>query len=106
MSPSLTDFTEIFSNRFIVNLRRLASVYIKGNSNILCNKLGWGTIYKSENAHDLSEMGKIAALRHSKEINSEKCQLDYENNLSILNSIADWCQVNNVKLILFTPPAF
>lgn len=105
-SQSLTDFTEIFSNQFIVNLKRLASFYIKGNSNIICNKLGWGTTYKSENAHDLSETGKTAALRHSKVIKSEKCQLDFNDNLTILNTIAKWCQANNVKLILFTPPAF
>ncbi|MBK8506869.1 MAG: hypothetical protein IPL46_34655 [Saprospiraceae bacterium] len=45
---SITDFSEIFSNRLSVNLRRLASYYIMGNSGITCSKLGWGTNYKSE----------------------------------------------------------
>ncbi len=105
-SQSWTDFTEIFSNQFIVNLKRLASFCIKGNSDLLCDKLGWGTSYKSENAQNLLETGKAAAIRHSSDIKLERCQLDYKNNLSILYTIAKWCQTNNVKLILFTPPAF
>ncbi|MEA4841331.1 MAG: hypothetical protein VB110_10050 [Bacteroidales bacterium] len=106
-SSSFVDYTEIFSNQFKVNYIRLESYYIKGNSNISCNKLGWGTTYKSEDAKDLIETGKAAALRHTiNDINDKKNRLIYNENVSTLQSLILWCRKRRIKLIIFTPPAF
>lgn len=98
---SLSDHLEILSNRFSVNLIRLASYYLKGNANISCTDLGWGTGYEWEKSRDLKETGKKAAARHSHwsiEI--------LEENIGTLKSIIRVCQSKKINVMLVTPPAF
>ncbi|NQU51903.1 MAG: hypothetical protein HQ522_05140 [Bacteroidetes bacterium] len=106
ISNSYTDYSEVLSNKINVNLKRLGSYYIKGNSAISCTSLGWGTNYKSENARDLIETGKTAALRHSKDINDIKYKIILRDNELTLSSIVAWCKNRNISLVLLTPPAF
>lgn len=47
-SKSLIDYSEVLSNRINVNMKRIASYYILGNSTISCTDLGWGTNYNSK----------------------------------------------------------
>lgn len=96
----LTDYSEILSNRLDVNLSRLSSYYIEGNSNISCSKYGWGS-FQLLKAKNLEETGKTAALRHT-----AKNYRYLSENISILKSIIELCNRHNVKVILFTPPAF
>jgi hypothetical protein len=106
-SKSLTDYSEVLSNRINVNFKRLVSYYVLGNSAISCTKLGWGTGYNSKNARDLVESGKTAAKRHTRDdIHSDKSQEIFNENILILNSIIQWCKENHVKILLLTPPAF
>jgi len=106
-SRKFSDHTEILSNKFNVNLRRLVSYYIKGNTNSISSGLGWGTAYKSENAQDLTETGKTTALRHTrKDIESIKYTEIIKDNILVLNTIIKWCKNRHVKVILFTPPAY
>ena len=100
-SNSIADFTEIMSNRFGANLQRLVSYYLNGERNIPCSKFGWGTPNKFENSRNLEETGKTAAQRHTVK--------DYQylkENIFTLNSIIEFCNRHNVKLILYTPPAY
>lgn len=106
-SKSLVDYSEVLSNRINVNIKRIKSYYLLGNSTISCTDLGWGTRYNSKNARDLAETGKTAAKRHTREdINSYKYQEIFNDNILILNSIIEWCKKNNVNVLLLTPPAF
>ena len=100
-SNSLRDYTEILSNRFSVNLKRLGSHYIKGNSNITCTELGWGVNYKSENSRDLIKTGKTAGLRHTR-----KNFQFLNDNIITLKTFIELCESHKVKVVLFTPPAF
>lgn len=106
-SKSLTDYSEVLSNRIDVNIKRIVSYYVLGNSTISCTKLGWGTNYNSQNARDLIASGKTAAQRHTIDnVNSDKYQEIFNENRLILNSIIKWCAKNNVNVLLLTPPAF
>jgi hypothetical protein len=104
---SIDDYSEFLSNNPKVNCKRLSSYYISGSGELTCSKLGWGTGYKSENAKNLLETGKTASKRHTKEnIYSEKNTNNFIENNSILLSIINLCNKRNIKLLLFTPPAF
>jgi hypothetical protein len=105
-SKSISNYTEVFSNRLNVNIERLVSIYLLGHAPITCTKLGWGTSFKSENAKNLIETGKGAALRHTKEIDSYKYQTIFRENKLILNSIIKLCKERKIKVILLTIPAF
>ena len=106
-SKSLINYSEVLSNRINVNIKRIASYYVLGNSTISCTDLGWGTRYNSKNARDLAETGITAAKRHTRDdINSDKYQEIFNDNILILNSIIEWCNKKNVNVLLLTPPAF
>jgi hypothetical protein len=106
-SNSFTDYSEVLNNRMNVNGKRLISYYLLGKSIISCTDLGWGKDYNSENSKDLSETGKTAAQRHSKdELNFEGNKEILRDNILILRSIINWCKDHNVKIVLMMPPAF
>lgn len=106
-SKSLIDNSEVFGNQFSVNFKRLDSYHIKGQSNVTCTELGWGTEYQSEKSQDLAQSGKEAALRHVRDdINNDKYKTIFDDNVAILISIVEWCKVRNIKLILLTTPTF
>jgi hypothetical protein len=101
-SNSYSDCSEVLSVKLSKNLYRLFSFYVKKTSPITCTDLGWGSNYKSENALDLIDSGKKAAQRHR----AYQYQNTFNENVSVLNNLLQWCSERNVKLILFTPPAF
>lgn len=106
-SKSLKDYSEILSNHTYVNIKRLLSYYLLNKSQISCTDLGWGTNYKSENSRDLVETGITASKRHTRdEINSDKFRSLFQDNVRILNSILEWCDNRNIKILLITPPAY
>lgn len=106
LSKSLVHHSEVLSNQFNVNIKRIVSYYLFTNSPISCTDLGWGTRFNSKNAKDLANTGKTAAKRHTKDINSDKYQEIFNDNILILNSILKWCEKNNINVLLLTPPAF
>lgn len=107
-SCKLTDYSEFLSNGLKRSLIRIRNYYIKEKGKrIPCSDLGWGTAYNSSKAGDLMETGKAAAKRHTTDaVFSEKSQKEYTKNLIILNSIYDFCNQHNVKLILITTPTY
>jgi|AntAceMinimDraft_9_1070365.scaffolds.fasta_scaffold05802_3 hypothetical protein len=106
-SRSLTDYSEILSNLSSINIRRVISYYVLGNSAISCTNLGWGTSYNSKKARNLVDTGETAAIRHTRDnINSYNNQKLFNENILILKLMIEWCRENNVKILLLTPPAF
>lgn len=106
-SKSLTDYSEILSNRFNLNIARLINYYLQGRSTITCTQLGWGTSYNSREAKNLIETGETASMRHTRyDFDSEEYLEIFNDNVTILHAIIQWCNENNVKILLLTLPAF
>lgn len=93
--------SEMLSNKLDVNLQRLYNYYLKGENDISCSKLGWGSGYKAINHKDLIKSGAIAAARHT-----AKNNLQYATNLHLLDSIVSFAEKKQVKILLFTGPAY
>lgn len=101
----LTDYSEVLSNKIKYTFRNFKKYYINGNTLINCTSLGW-TDYAEENIPDLMESGEKAASAHSMNIHTDSAKQYFKENLSYLESIIQWASVNNVEVILFTPPAY
>ena len=93
--------SEMLSNKLDVNLQRLYNYYLKGENDISCTKLGWGSGYKAINHKDLIKSGAIAAGRHT-----AKNNLQYGTNMHLLDSIISFAEQKHVKMLLFTSPAY
>ena len=104
-SYSLNDYSEVLSNKLKYSISNFWGYYVKGKTLISGSELGW-TDLKLEQTPDLIESGKKAAIMHTVNLNSNETQDIFNENVSILNSIIQWCDANNVEVILFTPPAF
>ena len=100
-SEKFVDYSEVLSNKFFVNLKRIESYYIKGNSSIKCSNLGWGLNYNSKNKKDLNETGKVAAKRHLK-----KDDKYFKGNINMLKHIIEFAKSKGVKVFIYTPPAY
>jgi hypothetical protein len=100
-SNKIADYMELFSNKLKINLKRINNYYIKGQSNIFCSNLGWGTGYSSKIKIDIDEAGKISAKRHTKSDNKYVAE-----NLGVLNKIVEFAKNKGIKVLLFTPPAY
>jgi len=106
-AKSLSDCSELLSNKLKRNIYRLYGYYVKNKNDITCTELGWGTTYKSELAKDLQETGKTAAKRHTRgDILSEKNRKIFNENLNILKSFSEFCSQRNIKLIFLTTPTY
>jgi len=106
ISNRISDFSELLSLKLRDNFHNLIEYYIKRNIPIYCDELGWGTSYNSKDALSLTKTGKSAAIRQSIDIRQEVIQQEFKNNIAILNSIIEFCNDKNARLILITLPAF
>jgi hypothetical protein len=100
-SKELRHHTEIMSRKLWINLKKLFSYYIIGNKQSSYSSLGWGMVYNSKKGRDLIETGNEAAKRHS--VNDFVLS---DENVSMLDSIINFCKQNNTNIILLTPPAY
>lgn len=94
---------EIINGKLKEHISRIKKYYIKGINGITCNKLGWGTSYKSIESKNLEETGVTAAERHT--INIEN-NLYYKENIETLNKLVQFAESRNVKVIFITSPAY
>lgn len=95
-------YFEIVANQTKYNLERLRKFYIHGQSDLKIDSLGWGTGNHSQNSTDLLESGIVSAKRHRK--SSEERFL--KGQINVLKKMADFCKKRNIKLILFSSPAY
>jgi len=93
--------TEMLSNKLDVNLAHLYSYYLKGENDISCSNLGWGSSYKAINHKDLIKSGETAAARHT-----AKDNLQYSTNLRLLDEIIAFAEQKHINILLFTSPAY
>lgn len=97
----IADYSELLSNRLDINLKRISDYYLLGQSNITSSGLGWGRKDASDIDSDLTEMGNVAAQRHTVEDD-----LYFDMNVEVLHSFISFADKNNVQVIFYTPPAF
>jgi hypothetical protein len=93
--------TEMLSNKLDINLSRLLNHYVRGENDISCSSLGWGSSYKAVNHKDLIKSGVTAAARHT-----AKDNLQYSTNLDLLDEIIAFAEHKHIKVVLFTSPAY
>ncbi|ARS42500.1 hypothetical protein CA265_23715 [Sphingobacteriaceae bacterium GW460-11-11-14-LB5] len=93
--------TEILSNKLDINLSRLLNHYVRGENDISCSSLGWGSSYKAIHHKDLIKSGVTAAARHT-----AKDNLQYSTNLHLLDEIIAFAEHKHIKVVLFTSPAY
>ena len=93
--------SEVLSSKASVDLKRLFSYYVMGNSCVKCSPLGWGTNYKSTEKQDLYQTGKTAAHRHSGNMGEY-----YRRNVNVLKAIIAIAKSKGAKVIFYTPPGF
>lgn len=95
---------EIFNGRLPSNISRVKSYLFNGKSDVTCDKFGFGTTYNSKDSKDLIETGKVASKRHTVEL--EKNQPIFSKNIQTINSIIEFANNNNLKIIFITCPAY
>lgn len=102
---SLHYFTELFSNNVKVNAQQIYFYYILGKKNKLCSDLGWKPLQLSTSPDDFDAIGLDAAQRHTRTFtSSEERTAVLNKNVSILRN---FIRSNpNIRIILFTPPAY
>lgn len=105
-STSITEYSEVLSNKISKNYKRFMSYYKKGKSNVSCLALGQEPISKSESEQELLESGKQRALLHTYKLDSPVNRKIFDENVKVLISILDLCQKNNITVYLFTSPGY
>jgi tRNA isopentenyl-2-thiomethyl-A-37 hydroxylase MiaE len=101
-SCSIEGISEVLKPGHPLNIVRLLTYY-KNESPLTISKQGWGATYKSENSWNLEKTGQRAALRHT--IHEDMSKI-FNENITTLNLIAEWCKKRNIKLIILTTPAY
>lgn len=99
-TASFKYYSELLSNSFKINMTRLVSYYIRGESSISSDSKGYGRLDIKKNT-DLERTGKEAAERHTME---DKTFV--KDNCFYVQSIIEDCQQRGVQVILLTLPAW
>ena len=95
---------EIFNGKLQNNISRAKSFFFNEKSDITCNEFGFGTTYNSKYSKDLIETGKTASKRHTIEL--ENNQITFSKNIQTINSIIEFANSRNIKIIFVTCPAY
>lgn len=96
----ISNYAELLNGKVKTNLVRILAYYLHGENLITITPLGFGNNFSSTVKNDLYETGLAASRRHTKSFK----YLKY--NLAVLERIAEYCEKNDIILLLFTPPAY
>lgn len=100
-SYNIKDYSEFLSNNFKIDLLKLYSYYRVKQNTITCSELGFGLDYHSKSLINLEKTGIEAAKRHT-----AKDFTHFEENMNYLTNLIQYASSHNIKILLFTPPAF
>jgi len=95
---------EIFNGKLPTHMSRAKSYLFNGKSDITCNQFGFGINYNSKDSKDLIETGKAASKRHTMKL--EKKQTIFSKNIQTINSMIEFANSHNLKIIFITCPAY
>lgn len=99
----LKDISELTSNTFKINCKRLWNYYYLGINNQLVEGNGYGK-FDTVQIENINQNVILAVERHTKDLkNLETLEIE-EKNKQILNDFASLCKDNKIKVILITPP--
>jgi hypothetical protein len=98
---NIADYSEMLSNSLKVNIYRIYNYYYHKESSITCSRLGWGGSYNSKGNKNLTTTGLTAAKRHT-----FKNWGLLDQNVEILNTMIQFAKKRNIKIIVFTSPAY
>ncbi|MGB3463887.1 MAG: hypothetical protein WBA74_01395 [Cyclobacteriaceae bacterium] len=99
--------SEVLSNRFSSNIRRLFSYYILRKPSTYSTERGWGTKYTSTSAKDLEKTAKSALARHTREdIQSKESVRIFDENVAYMNSLVKWSNERGVRILFLIPPVY
>lgn len=98
---NVADYSEMLSSSLKVNIHRIYNYYYHKENSITCSRLGWGTSYNSKDNKNLTTTGLTAAQRHT-----IKDWRMLDKNVEILNTIIQFAKKRNIKIIVFTAPAY
>ncbi|MES1219658.1 MAG: hypothetical protein ABUT20_29430 [Bacteroidota bacterium] len=100
-SYKISDYLEIFKLPFSVNRNKLISYYFKNKNSVTITNLGFGSDYTSGSRRDLNATALEAEILHT-----IKDYRDFPDEKKSLEEIVLTCQKRNIRVILFTPPAY
>lgn len=101
VDQSLSDFSEVLNVKLSVNMGRIYKFYFRGKNDITCDTNGFGDIRLSAFTRDLNKTGRWSAERHK-----AKDSTLLNENVSCLEEIIAFAKKKNVRLVMFTPPAY
>jgi hypothetical protein len=101
VSNNIVSNSELLSNKLRINIGRIKSTYYNHELNMFCSPLGWGTNYSSKGKQNLLVTGEVAAKRHSYIDKSH-----FNENLQDLEAIINFAVKRNIKVLLYTSPAY
>ncbi|MCK7591499.1 hypothetical protein M0G43_13010 [Subsaxibacter sp. CAU 1640] len=93
----------MMSVKLKTNLSLVSDFYLKDIDKVYCDNLGFGNIssFMGNMTMTLDEAGLAAAKKHTIDDHSLM-----DENVSTLERIIEFCQKKDIKVILFTPPAY
>lgn len=100
-SYNVMNYSEVLNNGLKVSYERLLSYKLNRKDDLNCNKLGFGLDYNSKYNNDLLVTGISAAKRHKAKDNSRLI-----DNVGYLQSIIDFANKKNIRIILYTSPGY
>jgi hypothetical protein len=94
---------EVFNDKFSNNASRVIKYFFYQESDIACNKLGFGTYHKSKDSKNLFQTGEAAAKRHTVHIENN---MSFSKNVKTIHSIIAFAKKQNSIIIFVTCPAY
>lgn len=110
INHSLAYNSEVLSNRFDHNIRRLIRYYIKGDSDSSSDTLGWNVRYKNHDPADPNfekDAERITSVQNAFKNYDMDLVMHYVNvNRDILNKFITWANQNNARILFVTLPTY
>ena len=101
VSDKLAENSEILSIKLSDNISRIYNYYVTNDFKLDCSETGWGTSFRAEESLDLDKAGISSAKKHT--IND---LILLNESIDILKNMIELCKERNIKVLLFTPPAY
>ena len=106
-SNKLGQWFEILARKFQFNAEVAFDYYVRGEEELSCSDLGWGTAYRPEDAKDLVVSGDDAAKRHCDyDFRSRQYEDIFRENVETLRKIVSWSEARSVHVVLLLMPAY
>lgn len=95
---------ELLNGKLPNHISRVKGYLLNNETDIRCNKFGFGTSYNSKQNRNLIESGEIAAERHS--VDLKKNRNTFLKNIDTVNKLIDFAHKRKLKVIFVTCPAY